>query len=488
MVLVGAVVLAIVGLMRIPTNGATTSDAPVRRPSADRVGGEDEVSSTWFCAATGAPVEPVPTHRLYVSDTGDVASEVRVSAYGPDGLIDVKIFPIEPRVMRQIDIDGEFGAAGLSAMVESASGTIAVSHGLISTAMGDVAPCQRNAAHESYFPSQTTLTGTSAQLVLFNPFSADASVDLVAAVVDGIRSPTEWAGVVIPAGSTRTIDLSEQVQRRDQFALTVRVRSGRVFTEMVQTYDGIAVDPATNVKGLRLVSPVVEPRSSWTFAGGFTDGGATEIIVVQNPTTEKVDVTVQVFPDGAADLLPEPFELSIPAGWYSTLDLTAEGRVPDVGFHSIVVEAGQDAGVVVQRRVSLSAEPVAASEPDLPERPRRAQGIAGSPGVNGAARSWWATGFRLGGANTPLLWIRNSDDRPVEVSINGTTASGETVVLAEGESIAAGDSVTVPLPTAPEGTTAMYLVEASGPVVVEQLLTLDDVPDFSMVPAFPLDP
>lgn len=487
-ILLVAVVVAVMGLIAMWDRPDGVVEVAGSRPSVDHVGFDDEVSSTWFCPATTAAVEPVPRHELYVSNTADQDSDVRISVYGPEGPGDVRTMSVGAHRTLVVDVDAEFGTGALSAMVEAPSGAIGVSQGIISKAIGDVSHCQRTSAPESYFPSQTTLSGTTAQLVLFNPFAADASVDVIAAVADGIRSPTEWAGIVVPAGTTRTVDLSEQVQRRDQFALTVRVRSGRVFTNTIQTYGGIEMGSDAKVSGLRISPPVTRARSSWTFAGGFTDAAAAELLVVQNPSREKVSVSIQVVPDGSVDLAPEPFEMSIPAGWYSTLDLSAEGRVPDFGFHSITVEADGDAQVVAQRQIRLSAPPDAGEEPGTSIRPVLGRGVAASTGVNGSAKVWWMTDGVVGGPNQPLLSIENPGDSSVQISIEAIGPDVEPVDVVVDEALAAGDSITLSLDDDDDAAArSMFRITASEPVVVERLVILDGVKDFSVGPAFPLD-
>ena len=60
-------------------------------------------------------------------------------------------------------------------------------------------------------------------------------------------------------------------------------------------------------------------------------------------------------------------------------------------------------------------------------------------------------------------------------------------MLASKQRIAPGDSLALDL--APEALATpgsrIYRVSASAPVVVEQLVTLGSIPDFSLVPAFP---
>ena len=102
----------------------------------------------------------------------------------------------------------------------------------------DQAPCSTFSSDTWYFPAVVTTRDATARLTLFNPFPGDASVDIEVAFDTGVRQPTALSGLVVPAGTTRVVDLGEQVQRREQFSVTVETRSGGVVAELAQRFDG----------------------------------------------------------------------------------------------------------------------------------------------------------------------------------------------------------------------------------------------------------
>lgn len=487
LLLVSVVALAVALLASAWSGRAAKEAADAGGIGIPNVGAESDASSTWFCTAGSAPLDPVPHHQVAITNTGKRSTSVRITAYGPEGVAGTHLVEVAPNAADVVDLDAIFSTAGLSAMVEAPHGAISVSNWLFSAEVGDVSQCERESSSVWYFPSQTTVTGSTANLVLFNPFSSDAGVDISAAVSDGVRSPTEWAGVVVPAGTTKVIDLSQFIQRRDQFSVTVQVRSGRVFANSVQTFAGVALEPSPTVTGLRVTRPVAQPRSTWVFAGGFKDPGAAESIVVQNPASTPVTVQVQVSPYGTdLELEPEPFEVRVPARRYAVLDLTQEGRVPDVGFHAITVESTKDHPIVVERHIRLSAVPTAGDS--AVERPALATGVSSTTGASGAAKNWTVPGVLTGDSNTPIAFIHNPGDKPATVTVVAKDDQGNRVVLADHQKVPSGDGVAVPLTHESLASTAVrvYEVSATSPIVVEQLVTLSSIPDFALTPAFPL--
>ena len=211
---------------------------------------DDALSSTWFCPGGTPPTSDPVQHQLFLLNPADEPSSARLTGYGPEGPVSSETVELAAGELQRLEAARLFGSNDVSVMVESAQTELSVEHRRVTKGGGDLVACATGSSDRWYFPAQTTsledrgedaetITNplpNSARLVLFNPFSSDASVDLVAAVDDGIRAPREWAGLVVPAGTTRTIDLGERVQRRDLFSLTVTLRSGRVVAETSQTF------------------------------------------------------------------------------------------------------------------------------------------------------------------------------------------------------------------------------------------------------------
>ncbi|MCZ7631709.1 MAG: DUF5719 family protein [Microthrixaceae bacterium] len=135
------------------------------------------------------------------------------------------------------DVASQLGSAALSVMAES-DAPLVVEHRFTFEGGADQAPCSTFSSDRWYFPVVVTTRDSTARLNLFNPFPGDASVDIEAALETGVRAPEELSGVVVPAGSTRVINLEEHLERHEQFSVTVETRSGGVVAELAQRFDG----------------------------------------------------------------------------------------------------------------------------------------------------------------------------------------------------------------------------------------------------------
>lgn len=490
----GVITVVVVLLVAVASwwQGAPSEGRKVSLDSAvPAVGRSDSLSSTWFCSVGGLGSEPAPQHLMRLTNSSDRPAGVRLTAFGAKGEVGQRVVEVPARTVQNVDVASTFNAPDLSVMAESTDGSLAVEHGLVLKDMADVVPCATHSSNTWYFPTQSSVKGSRALLVLFNPFSADASVVVAGAVPDGVRSPTAWNGVVVPAGSTRVLDLGEQFSVREQFSVSVRLKSGQVLAETVQTLDLEATDKAPVVHGLRLQPGVAAPREAWTFAGGFRDSGATEKVFLQNPGSETTTVSLQVVPYRSGDMPPEPFSVEVPAGRYAMLDLTGEGRVPDVGFHSIRIQAAKGHPVVAVRTISVSGEPPAeATGGEGETRPSITAGAAASVGSPFATRSWLIPAVTTGPGNRPIGFIHNPQAGIVRVSVSATSGGGEAVEVVKDAEIAPGDGLAVDLsPKAlDQPGLRYYRITASQPVAVDRLVTLGAANDFSFSAAMPIEP
>ncbi len=492
LVVVTALVLALVGL----TSWWKGSPEPISEPEqivdVPSAGQPDGLSSTWYCPASLTGVEGALT-QLFITNPGDV-TPVRFSAYGAEGLLRTETIELGGGRSSAIDVRATFGTVGVSVMVESSVGDLVVEQRVITELGVDQVPCATSASDEWHFPALTTTVGSVARLVLFNPFSADAGVDVTVATDEGISLPPALTGVVVPAGSTKVVDLGESVARRELFAISLRLRTGRVIAGSVQVFDPRPVEElpaelrerATPARGVRMMLGVPRPAVDWAFADGFVGPGVRERVVVYNPSEDKVRVMIQVVPFSGAELAPEPFELEVAARRYGSVDLSAEGRIPTEGLHAIRVQSEGSDRVVVGRSVLIDGGPGEGTTPGVVQRPNLRWGATISGGSPVAATDWVATGLVVGENQQPMLQIHNPN--PGIVSFTATILGGadDGLVLADEVEVAAGDSLA--LPVAAEGLTngdVTVVVKAGAPLVVERLITFAAREDLSMGLAVP---
>lgn len=462
LVAVTVVVVVLVALVAAWGGRADPEPAVIDRSPVPAVRSDSDLTVTWFCASGTAAL--AANHFVYLANpTGDAvaATLTGYTADGPLPPVDVEVAPGGPVAL---DVGATLGNATASVLVESAEPSLSVDHQLATPGYGDRDACVGSTSASWHFPALSTTRDAGAYLTLFNPFPGDAGVDIEIGIDTGSRVPTSVTGVVIPAGTSKVIDLGAQgiAERRDQFTAVVRSRSGRVVAEVAQTFDG-SIGPS----GLQLAFGVPSPQRSWAFAGGFTGTGAAERLIVQNPGDERARVLVQVTPFGGSADPPEPLEVTVEPRRYVVVDMSAESRIPGVGYHSIEVEA--DAPVVVARSTVLSAAPDPSPDPAVLARPALTQGVAISTGSPVAAREWYVPAIDAGVDPAPVVLVHNPGDGIAKVTLSAVAGGGSTDLDgATDVEVAPGDSIAVPLGAgaAPEITVK---VSSSEPVVVERI-------------------
>lgn len=470
-------------------------------PAVPVAAGPGALSSTWFCAAGVAGTPLPPKHSLILTNPSDEQVQASLSAFGREGLQGAKAVEVAPNGITRVDVGDTFGAPELSVMVESSSGELVVEHRLVTSGAADQVACATTSSDRWYFPSQDTAQvvreagvverTATAHLVLFNPFSSDAGVNVTASVEDGIRVPGPWQGIVVPAGTSRVIDLGTEVRRRDQFSLSVTARTGRVIAETVQSYTATAGNSAA---GIRFQLGVPQAESHWGMAQGFTGQGVSERFVVFNPGEETASVLVQVTPVGGAEMPPEPFDVDVAPRRYRVVDLSAEGRVPGEGYHSIQVETAEDTPVVVGRVTMISGPPAApagqpAAEPPVVARPDLPRGTAIGTGTPLLSTTWVVPLVIVGGGQQPSVSVHNPGTGIVRVTATTFGADGKPVTIADQVEVQPGDGAVFSMADVdlPAGDVAVR-VTATSPVLVERLVTFVDQSDLSMSLAVPMPP
>jgi hypothetical protein len=489
LLLVTVVVLALVGLTSW-WSGGPSGQEPFEVDAVPTAGRDGAASSTWYCPGGSVLGDEAATHAVLLMNPGGEPVAARLTAVDQEGRTVERTVEVPSPGPLSVNVNRDLELPDASVLVESPAGELVVEHRLTTAAGTDQVPCATTASTEWYFPSQSTLSGDRAQLVLFNPFPVDAGVDLGVATDDSVLVPGAWQGIVVPARSVRVVDLGDEseaegafgVQRRGQFALSVRTRTGRVVAETVQTLRN------GDTSGLRLQMGVAAPSSVWAMAAGAVDAGAAERLVVYNPGDDTASVAVQVTPHGAVEQPPEPFEFDVAARRYRVVDLNAETRIPTVGFHSVLVETSPSTPVVVGRVLTLTDGPEVASSAEVPGRPELGSGTSIGTGSPVASPLWLVTGARAGEVASTTVLVQNPGTSPVVVSAVVIGGDADATVVADELAVAAGDAVAVPVPAEAGDAPFAVLVEAGGPVVVERLIAFGQPADLVMGLAVPLRP
>jgi hypothetical protein len=271
-----------------------------------------------------------------------------------------------------------------------------------------------------YFPGGSTMPGQELTLRLFNPFPETAKVTVSGVSEIGVEALGEFRAFSIGPRSWRDIDLDQELNSRQDLVISVSSDEGLIVPAMALRIDedeawwsGIGVS------------------ETWEFpvVGTTAMDGA---IVVSNPGVSPVTVSVDVY--------------------------TTEGRFLD----AVVQEVAPDtparidlAGIAdgaYGARVSATG-PVTAAVVATGDA-----GVAVMPGVAAPARTWLLPGLRSAGLEEATLWLINTGEDAVTVTVSALTGGGlvgETISVDAGTIRAFG-----PVPEDGLG----YLVESPSPI------------------------
>jgi hypothetical protein len=465
--LVVAAVIAVVMLRPDPPH-RNTSAIPV--PAAVVMSGTGGRSS-WMCAA-GA--DDGDTHTISIANPTDRAAATVVTSYGRggDGAQVPAPAPVTVSVPAHttVDVDaaGRGGATG-SAVVEGPPG-IAVTHRIVNGPRADQAACLTAAWDRWFFPAVDSQLGAGSRLWVFNPFPADANFDVLITKDDGVLTVPALQGVVVPAFSSRVLDLGTAAQRRDQFAASVTLRSGRVVAELVQYTDG-----TSSPRGVRMQPGVSQPTQRVLFADSEGADKVSERIVIYNPANDDIEAEVAVRPDDADPAVyPEPITITVPRLRYVVVELNAETRLPPTGARTVEVRTDAPGGLVAERRVVAAAGNAWGLD----------GGTADSMGHMVSAARWVLPRVAAATPKHSLLRIVNPDQTTiavVELFVDaGSESPAANVPKVE---VAPGRAVTVDIGAViPDGTVGSLVARSNTAVVMEHRMITAKSTDFWVEP------
>lgn len=478
--LVGVGVLTVVALLGLgdPRPAAVSADLPTSLARDD--GG---LGSTWYCVAAGAGTPSPVAHEVVVSNptSRDVTALISGSASG--SVVPPATSQVVPaRSLVTVDA-ARLGADAGSVTVELFGTGAVVSHRLTFASGFDQVPCLTSTSSSWYFAAADTGRGSAAQLWVYNPFATDTSFDVTVYSSDAVRQPPLLNGVLVAAHSSRLVDIGQSVERREQFALAVVARSGRIVAELAQTSDGSdPTDGSLRREGLRIGQGSTAVHQRVDFADGVVGSGAHERFVLFNPTDTDVNASVHLLPFGAdRSTLPEPIVVDVRARRFVVIDLDAESRVEPEVPHSVVVAANDGPGLAVTRLIVMSGGGTGG-----PDGPGVKSGLASTNGSAVASTRWVIGQLDDPSGGRSVIAVRNTSTTGIaQVTVTGSAAGAETVVVGEGNlEIPPGDSVLID--TAALAAPSVVEVASNQPVVVESRRARTANRDFLVATAIPV--
>jgi hypothetical protein len=372
--------------------GASLMPAPDPEPEPlagviiDRPGLESPVdASIWYC-----PWAQASTERDSVFALAAMASA------GAEFTFPVAIPGEEPDTAR-LEMIGP-GAAALSlsdiaqrgdspAFIEFDDGPSAATV----TVVGDVLTadaCVAAGPDEWFFAGGSTRTGETLRLRLFNPFPEVAKVTISGFSEIGVEALGQLRSLSVNPRSWRDVDFEELLRQREALVISVRSDDGLVVPAMA--FSNEADQAWWSGTGL---------STEWEFPVARHLGLDDAAIVVANPGLAAVEVSVDVFTRTGPQRGAFIFTVGPEAPVRIALD-----DIPEA---------------VIGARVTATS-PVAAAVVATGEA-----GTAVTAGVP-TARAWLLPGLRSTGADEGLLWLLNSGDEAVTVTI-GVLTGVETI-------------------------------------------------------------
>lgn len=445
------------------------------------------VSSSFYCAGGTASGESAFDATVVVANPNAAAVTVTMTTYPAALPTDQKgtaaVAALQPQV-RQVPVGArarvEVHLADIqpspfvAALVETSDPDIAVEERVTSPLGSASSPCASSPSRTWVLPTGTTTKDARELLAVFNPFPADAVVDVTFQTNDGFRAPGDLQALPVPGGHVRIVDVSGAVPRLQQLTAFVVARAGEVVAGRLQAFDGS--DP-NHPAGAAVTAGAPGAAPVWFFPDGGVNDGLGETVTVVNPFDEVAQVQVEVtLDDPAKNGVVEPIPVTVQPRAYTQISMADETRVPKGVAHTIVVRSRRGPPVVAERVLSAAA-PAA----------RRGYGpMLGSPLV--ATRWLFADGRAVAGETAEFLVASNpSTATSVRLSVSA---------LAQGQSLAVDGLQNVEIP--PGGRIALelglhvnrpdlpLLVDATGAAVVERGIFAAKGPGLSVALGMPL--
>lgn len=455
------VLVPLVGLALYPAGVVKPSPTP-QVPTVARLGAPTLpfvpsatfINSSWFCA--GVPnTEGETGGSVTVVNPTDTPLEGHLTVFSDDTTAQVaeRSFQVPARgtyrsVLAEVQPNGTY----LSAMVEIAGGGGFVEQEADTTYGNAVSPCSNSTSSHWYFADNYTLSGSSEDLVITNPFPDDAILDFTFASNDGTRKPQNLQGFPVPGHSV--VVVSEDNMPKDEAILAVHIAAerGRVVAGRAQRYLG-------ERSGYSLTLGAPAPSQEWWFADGEVGPDvAFERYSIYNPTDKDVTVTANVigienhpeFVGYRTDVVPAGSVLS-----FTTADFDGfpEGR------HGMAFSTESDASIVVERGITRRAGDGFVTSVAF-----------GAPYVfTGYTRWSMAIGTSL--AVEDVLVVLNLDGIAGTVTVKALSPGGELPVPGlESIPLPASGVITIAIPDQAAALGAPLVVESDHRIVVERLL------------------
>jgi hypothetical protein len=209
------------------------------------------------------------------------------------------------------------------------------------------------------------------------------------------------------------------------------------------------------------------PAEVWVFPAGLLGQGATEQVVVFNPTDEVAEVEVEVrLEDPETNGIAEPFEVTVSPHRYATVDLhepdlevteSTPRRVPDGVAHSIIVRSLNGVGVTAEKVLTRT-------------EPQANLGVGVTLGAPLAAPTWLLPAGGVSDERSEIVTLFNPSRDAIARFDVAALQGGQRRELESLQDleVAPGSFRTIRVATHVQGESTPLVVTADLPIVVER--------------------
>ncbi len=255
LVVVAAVL--VLGANALPS--ASPPAAPVTR---------DPYSARWVCPLLGGQTTPVT-----VANVGEATASLRTTIRGTGKSAAPATKELAGGKTEQLSLKP--AKAGF-VQVEAFSAPVVVS----APGLG----CAPGPGNRWWLPASDTRFGTETKVIIANPDSQPATVDLIPHLTSGSIRPDERE-VFIKPGEAVVRSLGDEAPTGLKPSIEVIARAGRVVA-------GAAVSSGGRAPTLLPAQGAAKP--AWSFAGGISGGGRQGQVLVTNPNPTPLQVDLQI--------------------------------------------------------------------------------------------------------------------------------------------------------------------------------------------------
>jgi Family of unknown function (DUF5719) len=228
----------------------------------------DPYSARWVCPLLGGQ-----TTQVTIANVGETAASLRTTIRGTDKNPAPATEKLDGGKSKQLSLKA--AKAGF-VQVEAFSAPVVVS----APGLG----CAPGPGNRWWLPASDTRFGTDTKVIIANPDSQPATVDLIPHLTSGSIRPDQREVFVKP-GEAVERSLGDEAPTGLKPSIEVIARAGRVVV-------GAAVSSGGRAPTLLPAQGRAKP--AWSFAGGISGGGRQSQVLVTNPNATPLQVKVQV--------------------------------------------------------------------------------------------------------------------------------------------------------------------------------------------------